>query len=114
MESFHSTNVNPNMLQEVSGGNQQLLDILKRYPDFGRILDQLATEWKFDTLVHGDVKWDNCVIVPEANGNVTVETCRSGTRGLGRSLLGCGRYLQRVSRFLDAASLPADSRRIHR
>jgi hypothetical protein len=69
--SFHQ--LNPNMLQEVSGGNQQLLDILKRYPDFGRILDQLATEWKFDTLVHGDVKWDNCVIVPEANGNVTVK-----------------------------------------
>ena len=69
--SFHQ--LNPNLLQEVSGGNQQLLDILQRYPDFGRILDQLASEWKFETLVHGDIKWDNCVVVPQANGSVTLK-----------------------------------------
>ncbi len=69
--SFHQ--LNPKMLVEVSGGNQQLLDILKRYPDFGRILDELAAEWKFETLVHGDIKWDNCVLIPDANGKVALK-----------------------------------------
>ena len=57
--SFHK--VAPQMLQNVSGGNQQLLQLLHRYPEFGRILDQLASEWKFESLIHGDIKWDNCV-----------------------------------------------------
>jgi len=64
--SFH--NVAPQMLQNISGGNYQLFDVLKRYPDFGRILDQLAGEWKFASLIHGDIKWDNCVLVPASAG----------------------------------------------
>ena len=65
--SFHK--MTSNMLQDVSGGNHQLLAILKRYPDFGRILDKLAAEWKFESLVHGDIKWDNCVLVPDKQSN---------------------------------------------
>jgi aminoglycoside phosphotransferase (APT) family kinase protein len=58
---------------DISGGNHQLLDVLKRYPDFGRILDQLAAEWKFESLIHGDIKWDNCVLVPSDDGKVTLK-----------------------------------------
>lgn len=68
---FH--NMSPGYLQNVSGGNYQLLDILKRYPDFGRVLDQLTTGWTFESLVHGDIKWDNCVLVTDAEGNVTLK-----------------------------------------
>ena len=69
--SFHK--MNPSMLQQVSGGNYQLLDVLKRYPDFGRVLDELASDWKFESLIHGDIKWDNCVLVPSANGKVSLK-----------------------------------------
>lgn len=69
--SFHK--MNAGMLQQVSGGNHQLLDVLKRYPDFGRVLDELAAHWKFESLVHGDIKWDNCVLVPAANGKVSLK-----------------------------------------
>ncbi len=61
-------NAAPNMLQEASGGNYQLLNLLKTYPEFGRTLDELAGSWKQETLIHGDIKWDNCVLVPSGKG----------------------------------------------
>lgn len=69
--SFHT--MSPEYLQNVSTGNYQLLEILKRYPDFGRILDKLASEWKFESLIHGDIKWDNCVLVPTSPQAVTLK-----------------------------------------
>jgi hypothetical protein len=62
--SFHQ--MNPPALQDVSAGSIQMLNILKRHPDFARVLDKLAAEWKFESLIHGDIKWDNCVLVPDA------------------------------------------------
>ena len=69
--SFHK--MSPEYLQNVSAGNHQLLDVLKRYPDFGRILDKLASEWKFESLIHGDIKWDNFVLIPTGPEAVTLK-----------------------------------------
>jgi aminoglycoside phosphotransferase (APT) family kinase protein len=63
----------PEALQDISGGNRQLLDLLKRYPDFGIALDRLASDWKFDCLIHGDIKWDNCVLTPSMNDTVKLK-----------------------------------------
>jgi Phosphotransferase enzyme family len=69
--SFH--NSTPQMLQSMSGGNYQLLETLQRYPEFGKTLDQLAGGWKQESLIHGDIKWDNCVLVPNGNGSVRLK-----------------------------------------
>jgi hypothetical protein len=65
--SFHQ--MTPQMLHQVSGGNRQLLDILRQYPQFGQVLDQVSKEWRQESLIHGDIKWDNCVLVPVGNGS---------------------------------------------
>jgi hypothetical protein len=69
--TFHQ--VTPQMLQGVSGGNRQLLDILRRYPEFGRTMERLADEWRQECLIHGDIKWDNCVLVPAGDGTGAVQ-----------------------------------------
>jgi hypothetical protein len=70
--SFHNTT--PQMLQSMSGANYQLLETLKRYPEFGKTLDRLAGEWRQESLIHGDIKWDNCVLVPNGgNGSVKLK-----------------------------------------
>lgn len=69
--SFHQ--VTPQMLAEASGGNHQLLAILRQYAQFGQILDQLAAGWKQETLIHGDIKWDNCVLVPRQDDKVELK-----------------------------------------
>lgn len=59
----------PDMFGAASGGNFKLLEIVQSYPDFQRTLEVLRTEWRADRLMHGDVKWDNCVVYPTASGN---------------------------------------------
>lgn len=44
-----------------STANRQLLGFLQANNAFRRHFDHLKAELTFDTLIHGDLKWDNCV-----------------------------------------------------
>jgi hypothetical protein len=38
--------------------------IIQQHPEFQRLLDALGAEWRFDSLIHGDMKWDNILVFP--------------------------------------------------
>jgi len=57
-----------NLFQALSAANSQLFNIVRSYPEFDQALDELRSQWRFDSLIHGDMKWDNCVTYFE-NGN---------------------------------------------
>lgn len=46
-----------------SGGAAQLMELVGRFPDFYRTLDALRQGWRTDSLIHGDMKWENCLVV---------------------------------------------------
>lgn len=46
----------------MSGGNSQMIGIVQQYPDFQRSLQALRSDWRYESLIHGDLKWDNCVV----------------------------------------------------
>jgi len=52
----------PEWFQSLSAANVQLLQIVKQYQQFASTLDSLRAQWHFDSLIHGDMKWDNCLI----------------------------------------------------
>jgi aminoglycoside phosphotransferase (APT) family kinase protein len=52
-------------LETLGNANQQILAVIQRYADFHRYLDQLRSRWQFDFFIHGDMKWDNCVVFRE-------------------------------------------------
>jgi hypothetical protein len=52
---------------QLSAGNSQLLAVLQRYPDFPRWLEELRSRWKVECLIHGDIKWDNCLLETPAS-----------------------------------------------
>jgi len=52
----------------VSAGNGQMIGILKRYPEFQKQFDALRECWKSECLIHGDMKWDNCLLDPQSPG----------------------------------------------
>jgi hypothetical protein len=54
---------NPAHVGTVSAGNRALLEMLGRYPAFAPALDAVRTGWRRDALVHGDLKWENCLIL---------------------------------------------------
>ena len=46
-----------------------MFSIVRSYPEFNETLDELRDKWRFDSLIHGDMKWDNLVVsVAEENG----------------------------------------------
>jgi aminoglycoside phosphotransferase (APT) family kinase protein len=51
-----------NMSGAISGANAGLIQILQQYPAFQQGLDTLSTEWQTTNLIHGDMKWDNCLV----------------------------------------------------
>jgi aminoglycoside phosphotransferase (APT) family kinase protein len=52
----------PRILQDISSANLQLVRIVQRSVEFRRILDELREDWRVESLIHYDIKWDNCVV----------------------------------------------------
>jgi hypothetical protein len=46
----------------------ELAGILQRQPDLIGYIHGVRNEWKLDALIHGDMKWDNCLIAQNAEG----------------------------------------------
>jgi len=57
---FHGTSGDG--FRQLSAANTELRAVLNRYEDFPRHLTQLREEWRIDTLTHGDMKFENCVL----------------------------------------------------
>lgn len=64
--SFHLQT--PATIMNLSGANAQMLEIVRRYPNFPIALEKLRTGWRPTALIHGDMKFENCV-VSDTNGN---------------------------------------------
>ena len=70
--------------------------LLQQHKDFEGLLDALGAEWRFDSLIHGDMKWDNVLVFPAG------EWSRLPYRRLGD-----GRFRRRrLGRRRSAAELP--------
>jgi hypothetical protein len=42
--------------------------LMRQHPEFEALLDAIGREWRFDSLIHGDMKWDNVLIFPASGG----------------------------------------------
>lgn len=56
--------VMPNM----SAGCRQIVDALRATPELYYGLAQLGQQWRTTTLIHGDFKWDNVMVVDDSDG----------------------------------------------
>jgi Phosphotransferase enzyme family len=48
---------------------QQLAASIKQFPTLQPMLSALRPSWQFDSLTHGDMKWDNCLIRTSVEGD---------------------------------------------
>lgn len=55
-------------LEAMGSAGAQLAAVLRQTPEIPWHLAALAREWRADSLVHGDMKWDNCLIHPGPDG----------------------------------------------
>jgi aminoglycoside phosphotransferase (APT) family kinase protein len=52
-----------------SAGTIELFKVLQGFSDFRKHFDRLRGEWKAESFLHFDLRWDNCIIVPRAASN---------------------------------------------
>jgi hypothetical protein len=57
-----------NIFGQLSAANTQVLNIVQSYPDFPSTLDRMSAAWRFDSLIHGDIKWDNLHVTVDGAG----------------------------------------------
>jgi hypothetical protein len=57
----------------MSAANSQLLGVVQKYPEFQRPLDELRAQWRTNSLIHGDMKWDNCMVYAGNDKNDELE-----------------------------------------
>jgi len=48
-----------------SGGAQQMFRFMQQHSAFRAGMQSLKQNWQFDCLIHGDMKWDNCLVHPD-------------------------------------------------
>jgi Phosphotransferase enzyme family len=61
------------VFHDTSAANMQLIRIVQNTHGFSRALDELCEGWRFDSLVHNDIKWDNCLVFPRSHSNRKVD-----------------------------------------
>lgn len=63
----------PHTVPNLSGGIHQMLGMVRQFPQFGTALERLRSGWRSDALIHGDIKWENCILCPGSNGELCLK-----------------------------------------
>jgi hypothetical protein len=50
------------IFRRANNANIQFLKIVQRFPELCELLDKLRQGWTVETLIHHDMKWDNCIV----------------------------------------------------
>jgi hypothetical protein len=56
-----------------TGANTQVLAIISQYSEFQQVLDTLQREWQPTALIHGDIKFENCMVATGPEGEVSIK-----------------------------------------
>jgi len=72
----------------------QVATILQSYPDYGRALDLLRAQWMPNALIHGDMKFDNCLIVARPDGGADLKVVDWELADIGEDTWDAGAVLQ--------------------
>ena len=49
-------------VKNIDANHHQFFSIIDKYPEFLISIQQLSETWQVNSLIHGDMKWDNCIV----------------------------------------------------
>jgi Ser/Thr protein kinase RdoA (MazF antagonist) len=82
--------IKPESYPVLSEANRRLLEIVKSDPEFPQILDALRAGWQVNSLLHGDMKWENVLV----QGGETLKLVDWEMADLGDACWDVGAFLQ--------------------
>jgi hypothetical protein len=101
--------------------------VIHQHPEFERLLDGVGNEWRFDSLIHGDMKWDNLLVFPATGDRLDFRIVDWEMADLGDAAWDVGAVLQSAltawimsmpigsglppERYVAMASLPLEAMR---
>jgi len=62
--------INPQYIQQIKNIDPNFylfFSIIDKYPEFLTSIEKLRNEWQINSLIHGDMKWDNCIVFKDTN-----------------------------------------------
>jgi hypothetical protein len=72
----------PEIFVELTSSNLKLLKTIQQYPTFYDSLEELYAGWRSETLIHGDLKWDNIISSPDgADKKIKIVDWESASMG---------------------------------
>ena len=107
------------ILLDSSEASIQVIQIIQRYPEFCRLLDQLRHGWRAEAIIHSDLKWDNCLVSGTA-GNRMLRIVDWELAGVGDAAWDVGSIFSAYLSFwllfvpIAASMEPMDSLRVAR
>lgn len=60
---------NSHPFKELSRATSQLFDVVEESSGLRQALDELRTDWRADALIHGDMRWENCILFRDATAS---------------------------------------------
>ena len=72
----------------------QVATILQSYPDYGRALDRLRAQYQPNALIHGDMKFDNILMIAGQNGVPELRVVDWEMADIGEDVWDAGAVLQ--------------------
>jgi hypothetical protein len=70
LRSLHRPSAN--MLHGLSNGATLAIRMLQSTPDFTELLDEMTRQWTPCCLIHGDMRFDNCLIAPAGTARARI------------------------------------------
>ena len=58
-------------LRDMSGAAIEFVKLIQSAPDVCELIDDVASQWRSDRLIHGDIKAANCLVIRDARGRGT-------------------------------------------
>jgi hypothetical protein len=77
-----------------AGTDGTLTRIVREDHDWQLSLDSIRQAWQCETLIHGDLKWDNCIVFPDAAGRPAVRLVDWEMAGFGDAAWDVGSVFQ--------------------
>lgn len=94
-------------LEPMGGAAAQLAALLRQAPEISQRLAALARQWRADSLIHGDMKWDNCLIHPGPDGEPLLRIVDWELADLGDASWDVGSIVQSYLVYLLLTTPPA-------
>ncbi|HEX6169005.1 MAG TPA: hypothetical protein VFZ33_04875 [Chitinophagaceae bacterium] len=63
--------MNPQYILQIKNSDPNFyvfFSIIDKYPEFLASIEGLRNEWRVNSLIHGDMKWDNCIVYKDPDG----------------------------------------------